>query len=200
MTNLKQKTAEQPLYGVLMGPETIKFERVLPGPVERVWEYLTDSDKRSEWFAAGPMDLKQGGEVKFKFDNSKLSGHPNDVPPKKEKADGEACADDKSCGNTEKKPDTMAGKILQIDKPRLLKFTFMCHDVPTEVQFELEPRGKDTLLRIIHSKLSERNLMLGVTAGWQTHVGILADKMAGVKPQPFWTTHAALMAQYEKVI
>jgi len=28
----------------------------LPGPIERVWEYLTDPDKRARWFAGGPME------------------------------------------------------------------------------------------------------------------------------------------------
>ncbi len=198
-----QKKEEQNLYGVKIAPETIRFERVLPGPAERVWEYLTDSKKRGEWFADGPMDLRVGGEVRFEFRNSELSGHENDYPPGKEsaadKCEDDDAKDDHGCGSKQGQGDVMVGMILQIDKPRLLKFTFTCHNLPTEVQFELEPRGKDTLLRIIHSKVTSRDVLIGVTAGWQTHVGILADKMAGVNPQPFWTTHSVLAAEYEKL-
>jgi hypothetical protein len=32
-------------FGVLIEPGTIRFERILPGPIERVWDYLTDSEK-----------------------------------------------------------------------------------------------------------------------------------------------------------
>ena len=33
-------------YGVLTEPQTLKIERLLPGPIERVWAYLTDSELR----------------------------------------------------------------------------------------------------------------------------------------------------------
>jgi uncharacterized protein YndB with AHSA1/START domain len=39
-------------YGVLTAPDTLRIERLLPGPIERVWQYLTDSDKRATWLAA----------------------------------------------------------------------------------------------------------------------------------------------------
>ena len=32
-------------FGVLVEPGTIRFERILPGPIERVWEYLNDAQK-----------------------------------------------------------------------------------------------------------------------------------------------------------
>ena len=40
-------------YGVLTAPDTLRIERLLPGPIERVWQYLTDSDKRATWLAVG---------------------------------------------------------------------------------------------------------------------------------------------------
>jgi hypothetical protein len=33
-------------YGVVTAPDTVHLERLLPGPIERVWSYLTDSEKR----------------------------------------------------------------------------------------------------------------------------------------------------------
>ena len=47
-------------YGVVTEPRTIRMERLLPGPIERVWDYLTDSAKRGKWFAAGKMELRVG--------------------------------------------------------------------------------------------------------------------------------------------
>ena len=36
-------------YGERIDDTTVRFERLLPGPIERVWEYLTDGDKRATW-------------------------------------------------------------------------------------------------------------------------------------------------------
>lgn len=33
-------------YGVVTEPGTVRIQRVLPGPIERVWAYLTESEKR----------------------------------------------------------------------------------------------------------------------------------------------------------
>jgi uncharacterized protein YndB with AHSA1/START domain len=48
-------------YGVVTEAGTIRFERVLPGPIERVWAYLTESKERGKWLASGEMDLRVGG-------------------------------------------------------------------------------------------------------------------------------------------
>ena len=65
----------------LVEPGTVKMERLLPGPVERVWAYLTESDKRATWLAAGEFDLRLGGAIRLEFDNSKLPNDP-DTPAK----------------------------------------------------------------------------------------------------------------------
>ena len=36
-------------YGELLDESTVRFERLLPGPIDRVWSYLTKSDKRAQW-------------------------------------------------------------------------------------------------------------------------------------------------------
>jgi hypothetical protein len=42
--------------------------------------------------------------------------------------------------------------------------------------------------------------MRSVAGGWHTHLGILVDHLNGRTPQPFWTTHARLEAEYERRI
>ena len=54
----------------LVEPGTVRLERLLPGPLERVWAYITESDKRAKWLAAGEFDLRVGGKVRLEFDNS----------------------------------------------------------------------------------------------------------------------------------
>lgn len=41
------------------------------------------------------------------------------------------------------------------------------------------------------------DVLTGVSAGWHTHLGILAEVVAGRKPAPFWRTHTALVAEYD---
>jgi hypothetical protein len=65
------------------------------------------------------------------------------------------------------------------------------------VTFELETRGKDVLLVITHRRIVDRKTMVGVAGGWDAHVGILIDRLNGVEPRPFWTTHAKLRREYE---
>ena len=47
---------EESDYGVATAPNEVRFERSLPGPVERVWAYLTEADKRRQWLAGGKVD------------------------------------------------------------------------------------------------------------------------------------------------
>ena len=61
----------------LIEPGTVKLERLLPGPVERVWAYITESDKRAKWICGGEWDLRVGGKVILKWDHAKL---PNNGP------------------------------------------------------------------------------------------------------------------------
>ena len=60
-------------YGTVIGPRAVRLERILPGPIERVWAYLTEPDKRAKWMAAGSMADYVGGPVDVTFDNSKTS-------------------------------------------------------------------------------------------------------------------------------
>src|SRR6187397_806670 len=67
-------------YGVLVEPTTLEIQRILPGPIDRVWAYLTQSDLRRQWLAAGVMDGKVGAEVEFVWRNDELSDPPGQRP------------------------------------------------------------------------------------------------------------------------
>src|SRR6185295_7860309 len=54
--SLSANLAKDAAYGVFGEPGMVRFERIVPGPVERVWEYLIDSDKRSLWIACGVVE------------------------------------------------------------------------------------------------------------------------------------------------
>ena len=160
-------------------PDTVKLERLLPGPVERAWAYLTESDKRATWLAAGEFDLRVGGKIRLEFDNSKL---PNDE---------EGLAKHPGTGI-----HTFEGVITRLEPMRVLAYTWLWGDNETDVTYELTPKGTDVLLTIVHQRLKPRGVALSVRSGWDVHTGILADVLAGTKPRPFWTTHDRLEAEY----
>lgn len=178
--------APAPEYGVATGPDTVRMERVLPGPIERVWSYLTDSEKRGRWLAAGPMELRVGGHVEHIFRNSTLT--MNDDPPPAKYAD---YADEAR----------MIGRITACEPPTLLAYTWSESEAAdSEVTFELHPQKGDVLLVLTHRRLASREAMLGVSAGWHTHLDILRDRLAGREPPGFWFTITRLEAEYDKRI
>jgi uncharacterized protein YndB with AHSA1/START domain len=61
----------------------VRFERTLPGPIERVWSFITETKHLPTWFGDdSTMEPRQGGKVSF------LGGHIRGVvtqwqPPKR---------------------------------------------------------------------------------------------------------------------
>ena len=165
----------------LVEPGTVRMERLLPGPVERVWAYLTDPEKRATWLAAGPMELRVGGPVELNFHHADLSAEK--TPPERyKKIEG---------------GHTLRGHITRCDPPRLLSYTWAEWG---EVTFELTPRGDDVLLVLTHHRLADRAGMVSVAGGWHAHLGILLDNLNDREPRPFWSTHTKAAAEYEKRI
>ena len=166
-------------FGTVTAPDTVRIERVLPGPIERVWAYLTESDKRASWLAAGEMDLRAGGRVALHAPPPALPDPDEAPPPKYAKFGGEI---------------HMGGRILECEPPNVLAYTWGEDSGDSQVRFELSPRGDEVLLVVTHSRL------LSVASGWHAHLGILADRLAGRTPPGFWATHTRLEAEYDKRI
>ncbi|PYA94755.1 SRPBCC family protein [Serratia marcescens] len=170
-------------YGMIIEPGTLRIQRLLPGPIERVWAYLTESDKRATWLAAGAMTLENGAPLELEFRNSDLAGE-HEPPPAKYKQHG-GCVSNR-------------GHIPCLFPPRLLSFTWAEQDQgrPSEVTFELTEQGSAVLLTVTHRRLANRDEMLSVAGGWHTHLDILLDRLHDRAPQPFWSTHARLEEEY----
>jgi len=47
MTTNREAPRSESLMGELREDGTFVFERLLPGPIERVWAYLVDGEKRA---------------------------------------------------------------------------------------------------------------------------------------------------------
>lgn len=171
-------------YGTLTAPDTIRFERLLPGPIERVWAFITESDKRARWLAAGEMPLKVGAAFQLRFRHADLTPHDEVTPePYQAMKDGV----------------TMDFKVTACEPPRLLSHTWPGGDVESEVTYELMPEGDSVRLVLTHRRLGLET-MRNVGPGWHTHLSILAAHMAGKTPPPFWETHGKLLTEYAELL
>lgn len=172
-------------YGTVIDTGTVRFERLLPGPVERVWTFLTDPEARGSWLAAGPMELRVGGAVELRFRHADLSPHDGPVPERYARMAREG--------------HVLRGRVTQCEPPRLLSFTWGEDDdePPSEVTFELTPVGTNVRLRLTHRRLDGRAVMVSVASGWHTHLDILGVRLAGGAPAPFWAQHQGWERAYE---
>lgn len=169
-------------YGTVVAPDTVFIERLLPGPIERVWQYLVDPEKRSSWLAAGPMALHTGGAVELVFHNNRLTGH-DDPPPEKFAAFG---------GEVRQ-----SGHITACEPTRLLAYTW---GDSSEVRFELDEEGGRVRLQVTHSRLANRDAMVNVSGGWHTHLDVLAARLNDRAPESFWVAFARREAEYSRSI
>ena len=168
-------------YGVVSAPQTVRIQRLLPGPIERVWSYLTESELRRQWLAAGDMQLEEGAEFELVWRNDELTDPPGQRP------EGFA------------KENRMRSRITELDPPRRLAFAWGEGDVT----FDLEPKGAQVLLTLVHRGISDRANLLGIGAGWHIHLDILAARANGEKPgerETFWDGWTRLRAEYERRI
>ncbi|WP_018407172.1 SRPBCC family protein [Methylocystis rosea] len=173
MTDLATPNA----FGALTEPATLTIERLLPGPIERVWAYLTESELRRKWLAAGPMEMKVGAPFEFVWRNDELTDPPGQRPT--------------GFGDEHR----MQSRITEVDPPRKLAFAWQGSG---DVSFELEPRGDHVLLTVIHRRLPDRATLLKVGAGWHMHLDILVARATGRKPAPFWEGWSQLQKEYDK--
>lgn len=171
---MTQTATAQP-FAVLKEPATLTTERLLPGSVDRLWAYLTESDLRRQWMAAGVMDMRVGGKVELVWRNDELSRSGGTKPAE--------------FGEEHR----LQSEITELDPPHRLGITW---GSTGGVTFELEPVGDMVRLTVTHRRIEEADMRLNISAGWHAHLDVLAARLAGEEPEPFWDHWAALKAEY----
>lgn len=167
--------------GTQTAPATLRVERILPAPVERVWAYLVDPEKRRTWLAGGSMAAAPGGVFELRFQHTELSG---------EEAPEHYAA--------YRKTHIQKSRVVRIEPPKLLTITWGSEsDTASEVTFELSPKGDGTQLVLTHHRLPDRKETVSVASGWHAHLEVLDDVLHERKPQGFWTNLSELEAAYE---
>jgi uncharacterized protein YndB with AHSA1/START domain len=146
-----------------------------------VWRYLVESELRGQWLASGDIEPRVGGRVDHVFHNSALTQDDDDAPAKYAHIAHEA---------------TLRGEVTHFDPPRVLGYLWGHGENPSEVLFELTPRGDEVQLVLTHRRLGSRDGMLSVAAGWHTHLDILVARLTNATPEGFWRQHTRLEREY----
>jgi uncharacterized protein YndB with AHSA1/START domain len=151
--------------------DTIRLERLLDAPPEKVWRYLTEADLRQQWFMGG-TDARPDSEFELVNDHDNLSDeevpYPEDYAPYKRR--------------------TWHEKVLRFDPPRLLETTFQSGKNGT-VKFELRPEGDRTRLVITHRGIVSPTGSQDFGGGWNSHMIVLQERLAGRSIPNFWALH-----------
>src|SRR5262245_51260802 len=111
--------------GQLHNETMVRFERLLPGPIERVWQYLSESEHVAAWFGGGDMkyviEPRPGGMV------SLADGHILGIV-------------------TQWNPPRRLAYTWNVFSPGETQSQFP----QSYVMFELEAQGNDVLLTLTH--------------------------------------------------
>jgi uncharacterized protein YndB with AHSA1/START domain len=167
------------LPGTLADGGTLRIQRRLPGPIERVWAYLTDSELRRQWLASGAMSLQPGASFELVWRNDELSASAAERP------DGFSAESRATC------------QFVEVEPPRRMRYRW---PGVGEVSIELEAAGKDVMLTLTHRQLSGERLILNVCAGWHAHLALLVAHLEGTSPPSLWGTWQRLRKDYEQRI
>ncbi|MBC2776828.1 SRPBCC family protein [Parasphingopyxis marina] len=168
-------------FGTQLEDGSLRFVRDLPGPIERVWAYLVDPEKRALWFCDGTMGGQVGDSYTMAFDHDRLSHEP--LPERYAGMQGGI---------------EMKAEILAIDPPRLIVFCGVSEDAETRI--ELEPLGERVRLTLTQAPPADFGDLTGTAGGWHAHLAILVDHLEGRVPRGFWTEHEEARGHYEGVL
>lgn len=170
-------------FGEVIDASTVRFVRLLPGPIERVWSYLVEADKRAKWLCGGETELAIGGNVDMFFNNASLSSRTDIERPDKYK-DMPECV-------------SFSGSVTRCEPPHVLAHTWVFESESSEVCYELTTVEDKVQLVLTHTRLDNAEMMLSVCAGWHAHLDILIDVLDGTEPQAFWSLHTEFESEYE---
>ena len=149
-------------FQTVAGHPTLRFERRLKHPVEKVWRALTEPAELEHWFpqrvegasSADGGPFVPGGKLRFPFREPLMLGDEDEVVPDFE------------------------GEVLEVDPPRLLSYTW-AGDV---LRFELIPDGDDGCLLVFTDTFTEHGKAARDGSGWHVCLDGLEARLDHAAP------------------
>jgi|CXWL01.1.fsa_nt_gi uncharacterized protein YndB with AHSA1/START domain len=161
--------------GVIIDRNTVKFERLVPGPLERVWDHITKREFLSKWLGDGEIG-PEGATIALLQEGSDVPLHTG---------------------------ATIAGVVTRCAPPHLLSFTWN-HMAPGAAQptipesvvtIELQQSADRVLLTLTHQGIAPE-WVARLSTGWHAFLDILALRMDGRGPPPVMEMFARWLPQY----
>lgn len=144
--------------GQLLRETAARFERVLPGPIERVWDYLTSSEHLPGWYGGRGMvytiEPRVGGKVSLAND------HIRGVV-------------------TQWKPPRLLAHTWNVFMPGVPESPFP----ESYVTFELNAKGSDVVLTLTHRPIAP-GFEPFTLMGWHTFLELLRALLRQEQPEP----------------
>lgn len=163
--------------GTIRDVHTAEFKRLLPGPIELAWDFLTKPELLKTWFADVALEPRVGGAITVGF--------------------GKA-----GCGSA-----SVEGTVLEFRRPHMFAFSWIklrpqpdgsiMHSHEGEVRFELAEKGDKVLLTLLHSGLPTSELA-GHGAGWHAYMDNLESHIAGREALDVMAIYHDLRPRYDE--
>ena len=168
-------------YGEILENGDLKFERLLPGPIERVWSWIADGDKRAKWLCGGG-DAHSEGSISFDFKHQNLTPHDDPFPDKyKEMETG----------------ISFEIVVTKVDPPHHMVWYWPTDfGANSEIEITLKEEGDQVRLILIQRGYDTVEDLTGSSGGWHTHLDIMVDKLNRKRPEAFWDKHERLAQEY----
>ncbi len=155
MSNTPASGPDTADFGEVLDASTIRFVRDLPGPIERVWDYLTKAELTATWLYGNEIPQTVGEEFGSSWE-----------------------------GEGDEPGGAIRFRVRVYDPPRVLEYDWVDVPSPSGtitdsyVRFELEPVGDRVRLTLTQRALPAHAFQ-SVAAGWHAHLDVLRATLRG---------------------
>lgn len=159
----------------------VRFERLLPGPIERVWSYLTEGPLLRTWLAQdGAIPAEIGATFVLTM------GGGDDMPER----DGHSAA--------------VYGTVLAYEPPHVLAYTWGVRApdgtmLDSTVRFELTAGGERVALVLTHGTVIA-GFEARTLTGWHQLLDALRARLDGDEPALSMEHFRAILPRYEAIV
>jgi len=140
--------------GHFLKENAVRFERLLPGPIENVWAFLSQPERLPGWFGKGTIEPRVGGAVKL------MDGHIRGTV-------------------TQWIPLQKLAYTWNVFAPGETNSAYP----ESYLTLELQRQGKDVKLTLVHLPVLERFVKQNAM-GWHTFLDMLEVAVREEAPEP----------------